>query len=80
MTILWQGALSWLKLNTYTDTTKPPCSYLRWNICEEMNIDINEKWYEHDPKTTQTLVTEKHNRNIKILYVGYASTDTTDRS
>ena len=22
---------------------------LRWNICKEMNIDTNKKWYEHEP-------------------------------
>ena len=59
-TILWQGALSRPKLNTYTDTTKPPCSYLHWNICKEMNIDINEKWSEHEPET----VTRQHHNLV----------------
>ena len=62
LTILWQVALSWPKLNTYTDTTKPPCSYLQWNICKEMNIDTNVKWYDHEPQT----VAEKD--NITILW------------
>ena len=26
-------------------------SYLHWNICEELNINVEEKWYEHEPQT-----------------------------
>ena len=47
---------------------------------QKTKLNPKGTWYEHDPKTTQTLVTEKHNRNITILHVGYANTDTTDRS
>ena len=35
-------------------------TYLHWNICKEMNIDTNEKWYEHEPQT----VTEKDNSTV----------------
>ena len=35
---------------------------LHWNICNEMNIDTNEKWCKHEPQT----VTEKD--NITILW------------
>ena len=37
-------------------------TYLHWNICNEMNIDTNEKWCKHEPQT----VTEKD--NITILW------------
>ena len=37
-------------------------SYLHWNICKELNINIEEKWYEHEPQT----VTERD--NITILW------------
>ena len=37
-------------------------SYLHWNICKELNINVEEKWYEHEPQT----VTEKD--NITILW------------
>ena len=50
--------MSWPILNTYTHTTKLPCSYLHWNICKAMNIDTNEKWYEHEP---QTVTRQHHN-------------------
>ena len=26
-------------------------TYLHWNICKELNIGIEEKWYEHEPHT-----------------------------
>ena len=58
--ILWQGALSWPKLNTYTDMTKPPHTYT--GTCKELNINVEEKWYEHEPQT----VTERD--NITILW------------
>ena len=35
-------------------------SYLHWNICKELNINAEEKWYEHEPQT----VTEKDNITI----------------
>lgn len=37
-------------------------SYLHWNICKELNINVEEKWYEHEPQT----VTERD--NITILW------------
>ena len=37
-------------------------TYLHWNNCKELNINIEEKWYEHDPYT----VIEK--QNITILW------------
>ena len=37
-------------------------SYLHWNICKELNINVEEKWYEHERQT----VTEKD--NITILW------------
>ena len=39
-----------------------PASYLHWNICKELNINVEEKWYEHDPHTA----TERD--NITILW------------
>ena len=38
--------------------TKLKWSYLHWNIYKEMNIDTNEKWYEHEP---QTVTRQHHN-------------------
>ena len=35
-------------------------SYLHWNMCKELNINIEEKWYEHEPQT----VTERDNITI----------------
>ena len=32
-------------------------SYLHWNRCKELNINVEEKWYEHEPQT----VTERDN-------------------
>ena len=52
--------MSWPILNTHTHTTKPPWSYLHWNICKEMNIDTNEKWSEHEPET----VTRQHHNLV----------------
>ena len=52
--------MSWPILNTYTHTTKLPCSYLHWNICKEMNIDTNEKWSEHEAET----VTRQHHNLV----------------
>ena len=37
-------------------------SYLHWNICKELNINIEMKWYEHEPQT----VTKRY--NITILW------------
>ena len=37
-------------------------SDLQWNICSELNINVEGKWYEHEPQT----VTETH--NITILW------------
>ena len=37
-------------------------SYLHWNIYKELNINVEEKWYEHEPQT----VTERD--NITILW------------
>ena len=37
-------------------------SYLHWNICKELNINVEEKWYEHEPQT----VIERD--NITILW------------
>ena len=37
-------------------------SYLHWNICKELNINVEEKWYEHEPQT----ITERD--DITILY------------
>ncbi|XP_068753285.1 uncharacterized protein [Montipora capricornis] len=36
--------------------------YLHWNLCKELNINVKEKWYEHEPQT----VTERD--NITILW------------
>ena len=76
LTILWYGALSWPKLNTYTDTIKPQrtleLTYIHTYFIvtypkglfknKEMNIDTNQKWCEHEPQ----IVTEKD--NITILW------------
>ena len=43
-------------------------TYLNWNICNEMNIDTNEKWCKHEPQT----VTEK---DTITIFLGYANTD-----
>ena len=37
-------------------------SYLHWNMCKELNINVEDKWYEHEPQT----VTERD--NITILW------------
>ena len=37
-------------------------SYLHWNICKEVNINVEEKWLKHEPHT----VTEKD--NITVLW------------
>ena len=37
-------------------------SYLHWNICKELNINVEQKWYQHEPQT----VTERD--NITILW------------
>ena len=37
-------------------------SYLHWNMCKELNINVEEKWYEHELQT----VTERD--NITILW------------
>ncbi|XP_068720702.1 uncharacterized protein [Montipora capricornis] len=37
-------------------------SYLHWKICKDLNINVEEKWYEHEPQT----VTERD--NITILW------------
>ena len=37
-------------------------SYLHWNICKELNVNVEEKWYEHEPQT----VTKRD--NITILW------------
>ena len=42
-------------------------SYLHWNICKELNTNVEEKWYEHEPQT----VTERQHYNL----VGYANAD-----
>ena len=52
--------MSWPIPNTHTHTTKPPWSYLHWNIFKEMNIDTNEKWSEHEPET----VTRQHHNLV----------------
>ncbi|XP_074608050.1 uncharacterized protein LOC141860765 [Acropora palmata] len=44
-------------------------SYLHWNICKELNINVEEKWYEHEPQT----VTERD--NITILWDMLIQTD-----
>ena len=35
-------------------------SYLLWNICKELNIKVEKRWYEHEPQT----VTERDNITI----------------
>ena len=57
-TILWQGALSWPKLNTYTDTTKPPCSYLHWHLQRYEYIHKGEMVWGDEP---QTVTRQHHN-------------------
>ena len=37
-------------------------SYLHWNICKELNINVEEKWYEHEPQTAA------ERDNITILW------------
>ena len=37
-------------------------SYLHWNTCKELNINVEETWYEHEPQK----VTERD--NITILW------------
>ena len=45
----------------YLHSHNKAAKYLHWNICKEININTNEKWYEHKPQT----VREKH---ITILW------------
>ena len=48
---------------TYTDMTKPPHTYVpTLEHIEELNINVEDKWYEHEPQT----VTER--ANITILW------------
>ncbi|XP_067053528.1 uncharacterized protein [Acropora muricata] len=44
-------------------------SNLHWNICKEQNINVEEKWYEHEPQT----VTERD--NISVLWDMSIQTD-----
>ena len=44
-------------------------SYLHWNICNVLNINVEGKWYEHEPQT----VTETD--NITILWDMSIQTD-----
>ena len=53
----------------YLHRDNKAATYLHWNICKEMNIDTNEKWYGHEPQT----VTEKD--NITILWDTPIQTD-----
>ena len=46
----------------YLHRRNKAATYLHWNLCNEMNIDTNEKWCKHEPQT----VTEKD--NITILW------------
>ena len=51
-----------LAITEYQHRHDKAASYLHWNICKELNINVEEKWYEHEPQT----VTERD--NITILW------------
>ncbi|XP_074609279.1 uncharacterized protein LOC141863586 isoform X3 [Acropora palmata] len=51
-----------LAKSEYLHRRDKAASYLHWNICKELNINVEEKWYEHEPQT----VTERD--NITILW------------
>ena len=51
-----------LAITEYLHRHVKAASYLHWNICKELNINVEEKWYEHELQT----VTERD--NITILW------------
>ena len=48
-------------------------AYLHWSICKDHDIEIKDKWYEHEPETVM------HNKgnNITIMWDMPVNTDRT---
>ena len=48
-------------------------AYLHWSICKDHDIEITDKWYEHEPET----VTHNKDNNITIMWDMPVNTDRT---
>ena len=48
-------------------------AYLHWSICKDYDIEITDKWYQHEPKT----VMRNKDNNITIMWDMPANTDRT---
>ena len=42
-------------------------AYLHWSICKDYDIEITDKWYQHEPETVM------HNKDNNISVMGHAS-------
>ena len=48
-------------------------AYLSWSICKDHDIEITDKWYEHEPET----VMHNNDNNITIIWDMPVNTDRT---
>ena len=48
-------------------------AYLHWSICKDHDIEITDKWYEHEPET----VMHNKDNNITIMWDMLVNTDRT---
>ena len=48
-------------------------AYLHWRICKDHDIEITDKWYEHEPET----VIHNKDNNITIMWDMPVNTDRT---
>ena len=46
--------------NNNNNNSVSPLAYLHWNICQDHDIEVIDKWYEHKPESVT------HNKAIKI--------------
>ena len=68
------GRVPWADQNWISSQTKQSQpTYLLWNICKEMNINTNEKWYELASAPNSNIKRQHHNP------LGYANTGQIER-
>ena len=57
----------------YISRHNKAAAYLHWNICQDHDIEVTDKWYEHKPES----VTQSKDSKITIMWDMPVNTDRT---